>query len=61
MKENMDIDIKFGTPSEFFDELAESKPALKYYTGEFFPYANRKGTPTKVYWTGYYATRPQFK
>ena len=61
MKANTDIDIKFGTPSEFFDELVQSKPTFKYYTGEFFPYANRKGTPTKVYWTGYYATRPQFK
>lgn len=54
------IDIKFGTLKDYFNHLDQaalkdsSDVGLQSLSGDFFPYSDRD----KVYWSGYFSTRP---
>jgi hypothetical protein len=62
MTEHMGVNMRFGTPSEYFDILAAKKQTFKHYSGDFLPYQTPKGaSPAKLYWTGFFATRPLLK
>eukprot|EP00013_Stygamoeba_regulata_P028852 CAMPEP_0177647608 /NCGR_PEP_ID=MMETSP0447-20121125/10390_1 /TAXON_ID=0 /ORGANISM="Stygamoeba regulata, Strain BSH-02190019" /LENGTH=1335 /DNA_ID=CAMNT_0019150203 /DNA_START=738 /DNA_END=4746 /DNA_ORIENTATION=+ len=51
------IRIRYATPSEYFDALAQYDVEFPTFQGDFFPYADNENS----YWTGYYTTRPTMK
>lgn len=69
-RQDWNINVKFGTVSEYFEKLRENKAKLvarkrpdpvqiqtaefPTLSGDFFPYTDRK----KEFWTGYFTTRP---
>ncbi|XP_015782314.1 alpha-mannosidase 2 isoform X2 [Tetranychus urticae] len=54
-KTDWNIEIKWGTLSDYFESFDDSDlPAL---SGDFFTYADRDDN----YWSGFYTTRPYFK
>ncbi|XP_069117239.1 alpha-mannosidase 2x-like isoform X2 [Argopecten irradians] len=62
-RKEWNIDIKFGTLSDYFKAVRKSEEALKKNTlqegfpslsGDFFPYSDKNN----AYWSGYYTTRP---
>ncbi|KAK3092289.1 hypothetical protein FSP39_000825 [Pinctada imbricata] len=60
-EERMNMEVKFGTLSDYFRELKESVPPVKSapqtLSGDFFPYTDRDDQ----YWTGFYTSRPYLK
>ena len=65
MKNCEELEIKFATPSEYFDSVFEEKKAFKVYEGDFMPlvYKSPNNDPNlmKKVWTGYYNTKPYVK
>ncbi|GFR83293.1 alpha-mannosidase [Elysia marginata] len=59
--EDMNIQVQFGTISDFFNALTKdvSKSAISFpsLSGDFLPYNDRDDQ----YWTGFYSSRPLYK
>ncbi|OWF50816.1 alpha-mannosidase 2-like isoform X2 [Mizuhopecten yessoensis] len=62
-KEEWEVNIKFGTLSDYFKAVRNSEEILKQenpieqfpsLSGDFFPYSDKNN----AYWTGYFTTRP---
>lgn len=57
-KTEWNINVKFGTVSDYFNLLKrqseKQKTAFPTVAGDFFPYSDQN----TLYWTGYYSTRP---
>ncbi|XP_061172605.1 alpha-mannosidase 2x-like [Saccostrea echinata] len=54
----MNTQVRFGTLSNFFEELGKSQTRPPpSFMGDFFPYSDRRDQ----YWTGFYTTRPFLK
>ncbi|XP_060063036.1 alpha-mannosidase 2-like [Ylistrum balloti] len=62
-KEEWNVDIKFGTLSDYFNAVRKSEEKLKQenpdkqfpsLSGDFFPYSDKNN----AYWSGYFTTRP---
>ncbi|XP_005089577.1 alpha-mannosidase 2 [Aplysia californica] len=58
---DMNINLEFGTVSDFFNALKtdteKSKVSFPSLTGDFLPYNDRDDQ----YWTGFYTSRPLYK
>ena len=60
-----DLEVKFATPSEYFDSVFEEKKAFKVYEGDFMPlvykpHNNNLNLMNRV-WSGYFNTKPYIK
>ncbi|KAH8271339.1 hypothetical protein KR018_007297 [Drosophila ironensis] len=58
-------DIRFGTPSDYFDAIKERmkylSASLPSFKGDFFVYSDIFSEGRPAYWSGYFTTRPFFK
>ena len=65
MKNCEELDVKFATPSEYFDSVFEEKKAFKVYEGDFMPlvYKPHNDNPNLMnrVWSGYFNTKPYIK
>ena len=65
MKKFDDIEVKFATPSEYFDSIFQEKKTFKVYEGDFMPlvYKPYNDDPNGMnrVWSGYYNTKPYIK
>lgn len=59
--ENTEIQIRYSTPSEYFDDVLKHQMYFDYYQGDFFPFSNMKEEIGPYYWTGFYSSRPDLK
>lgn len=58
------VDIKFGTPSDYFAAIRErmgSEKAFPSFKGDFFVYSDIFSEGRPAYWSGYFTTRPYYK
>lgn len=55
--EELNTTVRWGTVSDYFDELITKDPSLPTLSGDFFTYSDRNYD----YWSGYYTTRPFYK
>lgn len=57
------VDIKFGTPSDYFEAIRErmGKKPFPSFKGDFFVYSDIFSEGRPAYWSGYFTTRPFYK
>ena len=55
------IEIGFGTLTDYFDAVRSRVDQFPSLTGDFFPYSDIFSEGRPAYWTGYYTTRPFYK
>lgn len=53
---DLNLNIKFSTPSEYLAALEAEKQEFPVFTGDLISLAN-----TNDIWTGYYSSRPDLK
>jgi hypothetical protein len=66
IKKNKKLDIRFATPSEYFQQVFKEKSEFGFYQGDFLPLiiAPSKSVKFGDYrrtWTGFYTTKPFLK
>ncbi|XP_052836777.1 alpha-mannosidase 2 isoform X2 [Drosophila gunungcola] len=54
-------DIRFGTPSDYFEAIKERMKAFPTFKGDFFVYSDIFSEGRPAYWSGYFTTRPFYK
>ncbi|KAH8382885.1 hypothetical protein KR009_005713 [Drosophila setifemur] len=58
-------DIRFGTPSDYFEAIKERmkdhSPSFPSFKGDFFVYSDIFSEGRPAYWSGYFTTRPFYK
>ncbi|EDV43537.1 uncharacterized protein Dana_GF18544, isoform B [Drosophila ananassae] len=58
-------DIRFGTPSDYFEAIKERMrdhtPSFPSFKGDFFVYSDIFSEGRPAYWSGYFTTRPFYK
>lgn len=54
-------EIKFGTPSDYFDEIVKRYDQFPTLKGDFFVYSDIFSEGRPAYWSGYFTTRPYMK
>ncbi|EDW59490.1 alpha-mannosidase 2 [Drosophila virilis] len=58
------VDIKFGTPSDYFAAIRQrmgDNKAFPSFKGDFFVYSDIFSEGRPAYWSGYFTTRPFYK
>ncbi|KAM8704394.1 hypothetical protein ACLKA7_008924 [Drosophila subpalustris] len=57
------VDIKFGTPSDYFQAIRQRMGAKAFpsFKGDFFVYSDIFSEGRPAYWSGYFTTRPFYK
>lgn len=57
------VDIKFGTPSDYFKAIRQRMGAKAFpsFKGDFFVYSDIFSEGRPAYWSGYFTTRPFYK
>ncbi|XP_002074126.2 alpha-mannosidase 2 isoform X1 [Drosophila willistoni] len=59
------VDIKFGTPSDYFkairERMKERSLSFPSFKGDFFVYSDIFSEGRPAYWSGYFTTRPFYK
>ncbi|EDV93410.1 alpha-mannosidase 2 [Drosophila grimshawi] len=57
------VDIKFGTPSDYFAAIRErmGEKSFPTFKGDFFVYSDIFSEGRPAYWSGYFSTRPFYK
>ncbi|XP_033149003.1 alpha-mannosidase 2 isoform X2 [Drosophila busckii] len=58
------VDIAFGTPSDYFQAIRErmgADHAFPSFKGDFFVYSDIFSEGRPAYWSGYFTTRPFYK
>ncbi|KAK7579920.1 hypothetical protein V9T40_000549 [Parthenolecanium corni] len=60
-KDIYNMDVAFGTPLDYFEELRKRTTEFSTLTGDLFPYSDIETDGTPHYWNGYFTTRPYWK
>ena len=60
-KELYNVDVAFGTPIDYFNEVRKRVAQLPTLKGDLFPYSDIYSDGTPHYWNGYFTTRPYWK
>lgn len=60
-KELYNVDVAFGTPIDYFNEVRKRVTQLPTLKGDLFPYSDIYSDGTPHYWNGYFTTRPYWK
>lgn len=60
-KEIYNVDISFGTPRDYFDEIKKRTERFSTFKGDFFVYSDIFSEGRPAYWSGYFTTRPFYK
>uniref|UniRef100_W8BKY7 Alpha-mannosidase n=1 Tax=Ceratitis capitata TaxID=7213 RepID=W8BKY7_CERCA len=55
------VDISFGTPRDYFNEIRRRTASFPTLKGDFFVYSDIFSEGRPAYWSGYYTTRPFYK
>uniref|UniRef100_A0A0A1X9U7 Alpha-mannosidase n=1 Tax=Zeugodacus cucurbitae TaxID=28588 RepID=A0A0A1X9U7_ZEUCU len=55
------VDISFGTPRDYFNEIRRRTTTFPTLKGDFFVYSDIFSEGRPAYWSGYYTTRPFYK
>ncbi|XP_011209289.2 alpha-mannosidase 2 [Bactrocera dorsalis] len=55
------VDISFGTPRDYFNEIRRRTTSFPTLKGDFFVYSDIFSEGRPAYWSGYYTTRPFYK
>ncbi|XP_037942924.1 alpha-mannosidase 2x-like [Teleopsis dalmanni] len=55
------VDISFGTPKDYFNEIRKRSESFPTFKGDFFVYSDIFSEGRPAYWSGYYTTRPFYK
>ncbi|XP_030373939.1 alpha-mannosidase 2 [Scaptodrosophila lebanonensis] len=55
------VDISFGTPSDYFKAIRERTAQFPSFKGDFFVYSDIFSEGRPAYWSGYFSTRPFYK
>lgn len=60
-KSTYNVDIGFGTPSDYFREIRKRSKEFSTFKGDFYVYSDIFSEGRPAYWSGYYTTRPFYK
>lgn len=60
-KETYNVDIGFGTPKQYFEEIKKRTKNFPTLKGDFFVYSDIFSSGQPAYWSGYFTTRPFYK
>lgn len=60
-KETYNVDIGFGTPKDYFEEIKQRSKSFPTLKGDFFVYSDIFSSGQPAYWSGYFTTRPFYK
>ncbi|KAM7362836.1 alpha-Mannosidase class II b isoform 1-T2 [Cochliomyia hominivorax] len=55
------VDISFGTPKDYFNEIKKRTKEFPTFKGDFFVYSDIFSEGRPAYWSGYFTTRPSYK
>uniref|UniRef100_A0A1I8QCR4 Alpha-mannosidase n=1 Tax=Stomoxys calcitrans TaxID=35570 RepID=A0A1I8QCR4_STOCA len=55
------VDITFGTPKDYFNEIKKRSTEFPTFKGDFFVYSDIFSEGRPAYWSGYFTTRPSYK
>ena len=58
------IDVKFATPSEYFEAVFEEQQKFSVFEGDFYPLVSKPAEVYGIYnrvWSGYFNTKPYLK
>ncbi|XP_058974051.1 alpha-mannosidase 2 [Musca domestica] len=55
------VDISFGTPKDYFNEIKKRTAEFPTFKGDFFVYSDIFSEGRPAYWSGYFTTRPSYK
>ncbi|KAK9888622.1 hypothetical protein WA026_000851 [Henosepilachna vigintioctopunctata] len=60
-KDTYKAEIKFGTPTDYFNEITKRYDQFPTLKGDFYVYSDIFSEGRPAYWSGYYTTRPFLK
>ena len=60
IKKSPNLDIRYATPSEYFDEVYKAEEVFEVFSGDMFPLIS-SGNPYNKAWTGFFSNQPTLK
>ena len=60
IKKSHNLDIRYATPSEYFEEVYKAEKVFEVFSGDLFPLID-PGSPYDKAWTGFFSSQPTLK